>query len=106
MIGRCVWSHEVICLSIKAAGRDEAAARELLELRQGEFLPVLGLVDPRYAHAAQGQHVRGRRRTALRLLLLEEHFNLHVAGQCHAEDVRHQLDQGYPCRFVHAHPKK
>lgn len=81
-------------MSIKAAGRDEAAARELLELRQGEFLPVLGLVDPRYAHAAQGQHVRGRRRTALRLLLLEEHFNLHVAGQCHAEDVRHQLDQG------------
>ena len=78
----------------QAAGRDETAACELLELRQGEFLPVLGLVDPRYAHAAQGQHVRGRRRTVLRLLLLEEHFNLHVAGQRHAEDVRHQLDQG------------
>ena len=78
----------------QAAGRDEAAARELLELRQGEFLPVLGLVDPRYAHTSQGQHVRGRRRTVLRLLLLEEHFNLHVAGQRHAEDVRHQLDQG------------
>ena len=78
---------------MQAARRDVATTGHLFELGQGEALPLLRFVDPRHAHAAQGQHVRGRGRGVPRLLHLEEHLHGHVAGERLAQHMRHQLDE-------------
>ena len=78
---------------MQAARRDVATTGQLLELGQGEALPLLRFIDPRDAHAAQGQHIRGRCRRIPYLLCLEKHFHGRVTGQRLAQHMCHQLDE-------------
>ena len=70
-----------------------AAARQLLELGQRKFLILLGLVDPRDAHASQPHHIGRRAGRVLHVRSLEQHLDGHVAGKRLAERRGDQLDE-------------